>query len=281
MDVTQENLCFSNHKPFVLIGGMNVLESESMAFEVCEHFVQVTKKLNIDYVFKASFDKANRSSVESFRGPGLSQGLSILSALKKEFNVPVITDVHCVEQVEPVAQVCDIIQIPAFLARQTDLIEAVAMQKNCLIHVKKPQFSSPGQMQHLVAKINHFGHHQVLLCERGTCFGYDNLVVDMLGFSEMKRTCQDIPLIFDVTHALQCRQPMGSTSNGRRQDVLTLAKAGIATGIAGLFLEAHPNPEEARCDGPCALPLTQLAPFLAQIKALDTFVKSLPALEIH
>lgn len=279
MDVHLGDICFSNQKPFVLIGGVNVLESRDLAFRVCEHFLTVTQKLGIDYVFKASFDKANRSSIHSFRGQSLDDSLTIFTALKKQFHVPIVTDVHTIEQVQPVASVCDVIQIPAFLARQTDLLHAAA-QTSCVLHVKKPQFSSPEQMTHVVEKINHFGHERVLLCERGSCFGYDNLVVDMLGIPVMKRACHDVPIVFDVTHALQCRQTGGMASGGRRQDALTLAKAGVATGLAGVFIEVHPDPEKALCDGPSALPLAKLEGFVQQLHALDNLVKSFPELSI-
>ena len=268
-----------NAAPFVLLGGVNVLESRDFALRVAEHYVEVCNKLGIPYVFKASFDKANRSSIHSFRGPGLDEGLSILAEVKSTFNVPVITDVHTPEQAEPTAQVCDIIQLPAFLARQTDLVAAMAAT-GAVINIKKPQFLSPAQMANIVEKFAECGNTRVMLCERGSNFGYDNLVVDMLGFGVMKQSCGNAPLIFDVTHALQCRDTGGAASGGRRGQVVELARSGMALGLAGLFLEAHPDPDKARCDGPSALPLAQLEPFLAQVKAVDDLVKSLPALEI-
>ncbi|HMW48262.1 MAG TPA: 3-deoxy-8-phosphooctulonate synthase [Cellvibrionaceae bacterium] len=270
----------ANHLPMVLFGGMNVLESRDMAMQVAEHYVQVTQKLGIPYVFKASFDKANRSSIHSYRGPGLDEGLKIFAEIKRTFGVPVITDVHEPHQAAAVAEVCDVIQLPAFLARQTDLVAAMAATK-AVINVKKPQFLSPGQMKNIVEKFRECGNEQVILCERGSCMGYDNLVVDMLGFRTMRECTGGLPVIFDVTHSLQCRDPMGAASGGRRQQVAELARAGIAVGLAGLFLEAHPDPDTARCDGPSALPLAQLEPFLAQLKAIDDLVKSLPALDIR
>jgi 2-dehydro-3-deoxyphosphooctonate aldolase (KDO 8-P synthase) len=270
----------ANHLPMVLFGGMNVLESRDMAMQVAEHYVQVTQKLGIPYVFKASFDKANRSSIHSFRGPGLDEGLKIFAEIKRTFGVPVITDVHEPHQAAAVAEVCDVIQLPAFLARQTDLVAAMAATK-AVINVKKPQFLSPGQMKNIVEKFRECGNEQVILCERGSCMGYDNLVVDMLGFRTMRECTGGLPVIFDVTHSLQCRDPMGAASGGRRQQVAELARAGMAVGLAGLFLEAHPDPDSARCDGPSALKLAQLEPFLAQIKAIDDLVKSLPALDIR
>jgi 2-dehydro-3-deoxyphosphooctonate aldolase (KDO 8-P synthase) len=268
-----------NDEPMTLFGGINVFESRDMAMRVAEAYVIVTEKLGIPYVFKASFDKANRSSIHSFRGPGLDEGLKIFAEIKSTFNVPVITDVHEVDQAAPVAEVCDVIQLPAFLARQTDLVAAMAAT-DAVINVKKPQFLSPGQMANIVDKFRECGNHKVILCERGTCMGYDNLVVDMLGFRTMKEVSGGSPLIFDVTHALQCRDPLGAASGGRRHQVAELGRAGIAVGIAGLFLEAHPNPDRAQCDGPSALPLDKLEPFLIQMKAFDDLVKSQPDLGI-
>ncbi|WP_028110453.1 3-deoxy-8-phosphooctulonate synthase [Ferrimonas futtsuensis] len=273
------NLEVANDKPFVLFGGMNVLESRDLAMQVAEHYVEVTSKLGIPYVFKASFDKANRSSIHSYRGPGMEEGLKIFQEIKEQFQVPVITDVHEIHQCVPVAEVADVIQLPAFLARQTDLVQAMA-ETGAVINVKKPQFLSPGQMKNIVDKFNECGNDKVILCERGSNFGYDNLVVDMLGFRTMKECSGGLPVIFDVTHALQCRDPLGAASGGRRHQTVELAKAGMATGLAGLFLEAHPDPDKARCDGPSALPLAVLEPFLAQMKALDDLIKSQPDLAI-
>lgn len=272
------DIAVANDLPFVLFGGMNVLESRDLAMKVCEHYVQVTQKLNIPHIFKASFDKANRSSVHSYRGPGLEEGMKIFQELKKEFGVKIITDVHTEEQCKPVAEVVDIIQLPAFLARQTDLIVAMA-KTGAVINVKKPQFVSPGQMGNIVEKFIEAGNDQVILCDRGSCFGYDNLVVDMLGFNVMKQVSKGAPVIFDVTHALQCRDPMGAASGGRRGQVTELARSGMAVGIAGLFLESHPDPVHAKCDGPSALPLAKLEPFLTQMKAIDDVVKSFPELD--
>lgn len=273
-------LTIANDLPFVLFGGMNVLESKDLALSIAEHYVKVTEKLGIPYVFKASFDKANRSSVHSYRGPGLEEGLRIFEAVKQEFGVPIITDVHEVHQAQPVAEVVDVIQLPAFLARQTDLVAAMA-KTGAVINVKKPQFLSPGQMKNIVEKFAECGNENIILCERGACMGYDNLVVDMLGFRTMKETTGGLPLIFDVTHSLQCRDPLGSASGGRRHQTAELARAGIAVGLAGLFLEAHPDPSKAKCDGPSALPLDKLEPFLIQMKAVDDLIKSLPELEIN
>lgn len=271
---------FANDQPMVLIGGINVLESAEMAMESAAEFARVCEQLALPYVFKGSFDKANRSSIHSFRGPGLEAGLKILADVKSAHNVPVLTDVHTSEQAAPVAEVCDILQLPAFLARQTDLVEAMA-RTGAAINIKKPQFLSPGQMANVVEKFRECGNDRLMVCERGSNFGYDNLVVDMLGFEVMREATSGCPLIFDVTHSLQRRDPGEAASGGRRDQVLKLAKAGAAVGIAGLFLEAHPNPDEALCDGPSALPLAQLEPFLEQVKAVDALVKSQPELAIH
>ncbi|HSX85641.1 MAG TPA: 3-deoxy-8-phosphooctulonate synthase [Cellvibrio sp.] len=272
-------LSVGNALPFVLFGGMNVLESRDMAMQVAEVYVNVTQKLGIPYVFKASFDKANRSSIHSYRGPGMEEGLKIFQEIKQTFDIPVITDVHEIYQCQPVAEVCDVIQLPAFLARQTDLVMAMA-KTNAVINIKKPQFLSPGQMKNIVEKFRECGNDKIILCDRGTNFGYDNLVVDMLGFRTMRDVSDNAPVIFDVTHSLQCRDPMGAASSGRRHQVAELARAGMAVGLAGLFLEAHPDPDNAKCDGPSALPLDKLEPFLAQMKALDDLVKQFPPLDI-
>lgn len=271
---------FANDQPMVLIGGINVLESKALAMDSAAEYTRVCEKLDIPYVFKASFDKANRSSIHSFRGPGMAGGLDILAEVKTAFNVPVLTDVHTPEQAKPVAEVCDILQLPAFLARQTDLVEAMA-KTGAAINIKKPQFLSPEQIGNVVAKFQECGNDRLMICERGSTFGYDNLVVDMLGFEVMRDISGGCPLIFDVTHALQRRDPGDTASGGRRAQVLKLAKAGMALGIAGLFLESHPDPDSALCDGPSALPLNQLEPFLQQVKAVDALVKAQPELTIQ
>lgn len=273
-------LKIANDLPFTLFGGMNVLESRDMAMQIAEHYVEVCGRLNIPYVFKASFDKANRSSIHSFRGPGMEEGLKIFQEVKDTFKIPVITDIHEIEQAVPVAEVCDVLQLPAFLARQTDLVAAMAAT-GAVINVKKPQFLSPPQMKNIVDKFAECGNDKIMLCERGSNFGYDNLVVDMLGFRTMKEVSGGAPIIFDVTHALQCRDPMGAASGGRRHQVAELGRSGMALGIGGLFLEAHPDPDNAKCDGPSALPLSVLEPFLTEMKAVDDLVKSLPPLDIQ
>lgn len=273
------NIQVGNDLPFVLFGGINVLESRELALEACDAYVTVTQELGIPYVFKASFDKANRSSIHSYRGPGLEEGMRLLREVKERFSVPVLTDVHEPWQAHAVAEVADVLQLPAFLARQTDLVTALA-RTGKVINIKKPQFLSPSQVSHIVEKFSEAGNDTVMVCDRGTCFGYDNLVVDMLGFSVMKTLSGNKPVIFDVTHALQQRDPMGAASGGRRAQVAELARAGMAVGLAGLFLEAHPDPDKALCDGPSALPLDQLKPFLQQMKAIDELVKGFAPLTI-
>ncbi|MBO4576469.1 MAG: 3-deoxy-8-phosphooctulonate synthase [Neisseriaceae bacterium] len=274
------NITIDNTQPFVLFGGVNVLEDLDSTLFACEQYVEITQKLGIPYVFKASFDKANRSSIHSYRGVGLENGLKIFRKVKESFGVPVITDVHEPYQCEPVAAVCDVLQLPAFLARQTDLVVAMA-KTGRVINIKKPQFLSPTQMKNIVEKFNEAGNNQLMLCERGSNFGYDNLVVDMLGFGVMKKTCHNIPLIFDVTHSLQTRDSGSRASGGRRSQVVDLAQAGMAVGLAGLFLEAHAEPDHAKCDGPSALPLHLLEPFLTRVKAVDDLVKSFAPLNVE
>ncbi len=273
--ITVADLQIANDKPFVLIGGMNVLESRDIALRVAEQFKRVTDKLKIPYVFKASFDKANRSSASSFRGPGLEEGLKLLLEIKTTFGVPVLTDIHEPNQAEPASEVVDILQLPAFLSRQTDLVVAMA-KTGVAINIKKAQYLAPQEMRHIVRKFEIAGNERLMLCERGSSFGYNNLVVDMLGFSVLKDFAY--PVVFDVTHSLQIPGGRVDSADGRRGDVANLARAGLAQGIAGLFLEAHPDPNSALCDGPCALPLHTLQPFLEQMQAVDELVKRLSPL---
>lgn len=271
-----DQVTFGNDLPFVLIGGMNVLESSDLAHEIAAHYVDVCGRLGIPYVFKASFDKANRSSIHSYRGPGLEAGLNILQDIKDRFKVPVLTDVHEPWQAAPVAEVADIIQLPAFLSRQTDLVAAMAQTK-AFINIKKAQFLAPQEMQHILRKFEEAGNNRLMLCERGSSFGYNNLVVDMLGFSVMKQF--RYPVMFDVTHSLQKPGGLSASADGRRADVTQLARAGLSQGLAALFLEAHPDPEKALCDGPCALPLARLEYFLLQMQAIDDLVKQFPDID--
>ena len=265
-----DQIAFANDRPFVLIGGMNAIENEALLLEVAAHFVEVTARLGIPFVFKASFDKANRSSIHSFRGPGMDKGLAALAAVKARFGVPILTDVHEPWQASPVAEVADVVQLPAFLARQTDLVAALAATGR-VVHVKKPQFLSPREMAHILAKFAECGNHRVLLCERGTSFGYNNLVVDMLGVDEMRALA---PVVFDVTHALQRPGGRADSADGRGPQATALARSAMALGLAGLFLEAHPDPARALCDGPSALPLAELETFLRQVQAIDCVVKA-------
>jgi 2-dehydro-3-deoxyphosphooctonate aldolase (KDO 8-P synthase) len=264
-----ERITFANDRPFVLIGGMNVIEDEATVIQVAEKFIEVTRDLGISFVFKASFDKANRSSIHSYRGPGMERGLQVLASVKERFGVPILTDVHEPFQAAPVAEVADILQLPAFLARQTDLVVALARTGRA-INVKKPQFLAPGEMKHIVDKCIEAGNDRVILCERGTSFGYNNLIVDMLGMDLMKEMA---PVVFDATHALQTPGGRSDSAGGRRAQAAALARSGIAIGIAGLFLEAHPEPGKALCDGPSALPLHAVRPYLEQMKAIDDLVK--------
>ena len=271
------NFNIDNSEPMTLMGGMNVLESRDLAMEVAEKFKESTNNLNINYIFKGSFDKANRSSISSYRGPGLEEGLKILEEVSTTFDVPVITDIHEPLQAQTVSEICEVVQIPAFLARQTDLVSAAAKTKS-IIQFKKPQFLSAQEMSNVVEKCIAAGNENITLCERGNTFGYNNLVVDTLNFQILKKLSK--PVIFDVTHSLQLPGGLGTVTGGRREYVLSLAKAGISQSIAGLFLEAHPNPDEAKCDGPCALPLSSLNDFLKQIKDLDDFIKDQKDIEI-
>ena len=276
--ITVGKLKISNDLPFTLFGGMNVLESRELALEVASTYKEITDRLAIPFVFKASFDKANRSSVSSFRGPGLEKGCEILAEIKETFDVPVISDIHEPFQAKPAAEVVDVLQLPAFLCRQTDLVVALA-ETGRPINVKKAQFLAAHEMGHIVRKFEEAGNKQILLCERGSSFGYNNLVVDPLNFGIMKRT--GCPVVFDVTHSLQIPGGRSDSAGGRRQAVFELMLAGMSQRIGGLFLESHPNPAEAKCDGPCALPLDKLELFLAQAKAMDDLVKNLPEIEVE
>ena len=270
-EIKLRDFTIGNDENLSLMGGMNVLESRDLAMNVAEEFVKASEDLNINYIFKGSYDKANRSSINSFRGPGLEEGLKILQEIRDTFNIPVITDIHEPDQAKPVSEICEIVQIPAFLARQTDLVTAAA-KTNSIIQFKKPQFLSAPEMKNTIEKCISAGNDKITLCERGNSFGYNNLIVDTLNFQILKNLSK--PVIFDVTHSLQLPGGLGNAAGGRREFLLSLAKAGISQGIAGLFLEAHPNPDEAKCDGPCALKLDMVKPFLKQIKELDDFVKS-------
>lgn len=276
--ISLNGFTIANNQPFVLFGGMNVLENRELAMEIASAYIEACRKLDIPYVFKASFDKANRSSLLSFRGPGLKQGLQWLADIKEKYRIPIITDVHEPHQAAPAAEVADILQLPAFLSRQTDLVSAIA-RTGAVINIKKAQFLAPHEMRHIIRKCLEAGNNKIILCERGSAFGYNNLVVDMLGFDTMKQ--MDVPVFFDVTHSLQQPGARSDSAGGRREQIVTLARAGMAVGLAGLFLEAHPDPEQAKCDGPCALRLNQLEPFLSQLKQIDRLVKGFAELNTH
>ena len=267
----------SNEAPFVLFGGLNVLEDADMVLQVADHFAEVCARLKIPWVFKASFDKANRTSIDSWRGPGLEQGLKLLESVGQHCDVALMTDIHEPDQAQPVAEVANVLQIPAFLCRQTDLLIAAA-RTGAVINIKKAQFLAAEDMRHPLQKCINSGNHQVLLCERGTMFGYHNLVVDMLGLDSLKQI--GAPVLFDVTHALQ--RPgagaSGAHADGRAEQILPLAQSAMIQGLAGLFIETHPEPAKARCDGPCALALHQLEPFLEQMQRIDRLAKVLPPL---
>ena len=276
-EVKVENISLSNESNFILIAGLNVLEDKGIVKEVVEELKKVTKELDIPFIFKASYDKANRSSIDSYRGPGLDKGLEMLAKIKSEYSVPLISDVHSAEEVSKAKEVLDILQIPAFLCRQTDLISSVA-ESGLPVNVKKGQFLSPAEVRNIIIKFEHFNNKNILICERGTTFGYNNLVVDMLGLAELKKF--EYPVIFDVTHSLQKPGGEGKSTSGRRSLALDLARAATSIGIAGLFLETHPDPDKAKCDGPCALPLKNLNGFLDQINNIDRLVKTFPKVEI-
>lgn len=269
----------ANHLPFTVFGGLNVLENESITLKAVDVYKTITDRLGIPFVFKASFDKANRSSVKGFRGVGMDEGLKIFRKVKAEFGVPIITDVHERDQCQPVADVVDVIQLPAFLARQTDLVEAMA-KTGAVINIKKPQFMSPFQINNVVDKFTECGNNNVIICERGHCFGYDNLIVDPMAFGVMKDMTGGVPIICDTVHASQMRLPGSEASGGRRALVPDLTRAVLAIGIAGIFIEAYEDPDKAKCDGPSALPFDKLDEFLAQAKAIDDLVKSINLVQI-
>ena len=269
-EVQLKNRKISNRDPAIFIAGMNVIESEELCISIAEELKNVCERNNVDFIFKASFDKANRSSIDSFRGPGIDQGLKILKTVKDEFNVPIISDIHEPSQAETAAEVLDVIQIPAFLSRQTDLIKA-ACETEKVINVKKAQFLSPAQMMNIIEKCNHFGNENILLCERGSIFGYDNLIVDFLGIDEIKKIA---PTILDITHSLQLPGGKGKSADGRSSQAKVLGTAAAAIGLAGFFIEVHPSPENALCDGASATRLSEFESLLLELKKFDELSKS-------
>ncbi|MBP7817711.1 MAG: 3-deoxy-8-phosphooctulonate synthase [Phenylobacterium sp.] len=268
------NISIGDGQPLVVIAGLNVLEDIELARDTARHLKQVTRELGLPYVFKASFDKANRSSIHSYRGPGITEGLKMLKAIKDEFDLPIATDLHELDQVEPVAAIADLVQIPAFLCRQTDLVVAAARATQAaggLLHVKKGQFLAPWDCRNILDKIKEaIGEDLVILCERGVSFGYNNLVVDMLGIEEMKQL--GAPVTIDATHAVQLPganpKSNGASTGGRREGVPIIAKAAVAAGADGVFLEFHHDPDKALCDGPSCLPLDSAEGLLKTLKAL-------------
>ena len=271
MKINFKNIEISNSSPIIIIAGLNVFEDLTMASQVASDLKKITDRLGLPFIFKASFDKANRSSVDSYRGPGLKQGIKFFSEIKKTFDIPIITDVHEIGQVEKISEVADIIQIPAFLCRQTDLIKA-ACETKLPLNIKKGQFLSPGQMLNIINKCHAFDNKNIILCERGSSFGYNNLIVDFLGISELKNFKK--PVILDVTHSLQIPGGQGNAADGRSSQALDLALAGTAIGLAGLFIEVHPDPKKALCDGPSATRLDEIENILSKIKSIDNIVKS-------
>ena len=259
-----------NKAPLFCIAGPCAIEGRSQALEVAAALKEIFAKVGMPFVYKSSFDKANRSSGNSYRGVGMAEGLSILAEVREKVGVPVLTDVHLPEQAKPVAEVVDMLQTPAFLCRQTDLIEAVAATGKP-VNIKKGQFLTPWEMKNVLAKAKATGNERICLCERGTSFGYGNLVVDMRGFEIMKRS--GAPVIFDATHSVQLPGALGSCSGGQREFVPVLARAAVAVGVAGIFVEVHPDPDKAPCDGPNMLALKDLPKLLKELKAFDHLAK--------
>jgi 2-dehydro-3-deoxyphosphooctonate aldolase (KDO 8-P synthase) len=267
------NFTVGNDRPFFLISGPDVIESEALVMEVAGMMREITARLSIPYIFKASFDKANRSSRSSFRGHGMEAGLKILEKVKRELQLPVLTDVHEDTPLNEVAAVVDVLQTPAFLCRQTNFIVNACSQGRP-VNIKKGQFLSPLEVQNVVDKARSTGNQQIMMCERGFSFGYNNLVADMRSLAVMRGT--GVPVVFDATHSVQLPGGQGDSSGGQRQFVPVLARAAIASGIAGIFMETHPRPDEALCDGPISWPTGRMASLLTTLKELDTTVKSRP-----
>ena len=269
-EISLGSLRLGGGNPLFLIAGPCVIESETHTLMMAERVAKIAADAGVPYIFKASYDKANRSSLKAFRGPGLKEGLRILRKIKSELKLPILTDIHDVSQAEPVAEVCDVLQIPAFLARQTDLLIA-AGKTGRVINLKKGQFLSPWDMANVAEKVASTGNTKITLTERGTSFGYQNLVVDMRSFPIMQRT--GYPVVYDVTHSVQLPGGQGNSSGGQPQFIEPLARAGVAAGVDGIFLETHDNPAAARSDGPNALPLADLTALLLKLKGLNTVVR--------
>jgi 2-dehydro-3-deoxyphosphooctonate aldolase (KDO 8-P synthase) len=270
------NYQIASDGPLFLIGGPCVIESETLCLNTAEKLKRITESLDIPYIFKASFEKANRTSADSFRGPGLEKGLRILERIRDDLDVPVLTDVHEDTPVDEVASVVDVVQTPAFLVRQTRFIERVATAGRP-VNIKKGQFQAPWDMQNVVDKYRHFGNHQLMLCDRGTSFGYNTLISDMRGLSIMRET--GCPVVFDATHSVQEPGGNGSCSGGKRAMIPVIARAAVAAGVSGIFMEIHPNPDEALCDGPNSWPLDKVAELLKVLKDIDSLLKATPFVE--
>jgi len=267
-----DDLTLGEGKPLFFIAGPCVIESERHAMKMADRLSAAARNLGVPYIFKASYDKANRTSLDSYRGPGLQRGLEILARIKEKFGVPVLTDVHDVSQVGPAAEVCDIIQIPAFLSRQTDLLLA-AGRSRAGVNIKKGQFLSPWEFRHAIDKVASAGNHRIIATERGTSFGYNNLVVDMRALAVMKG--YGYPVVLDVTHSLQLPGGEGTRSGGQPQFIETLARAGVAAGVDGIFMEVHDNPPKALSDGPNALHLRRFRQLVERLRDLGEFVREL------
>jgi 2-dehydro-3-deoxyphosphooctonate aldolase (KDO 8-P synthase) len=267
-----DKVIFGNNRPFVLLAGPCAIESEDRVLRIAEKVKEITEKLGIPYVFKSSYDKANRSSIESFRGPGLEEGLRILQKVKDQFNLPVISDIHTIDQAKAAAEVLDIMQIPAFLSRQTDLVVA-AGKTGRVINVKKGQFLAPWDIEQVVKKIESTGNEKILLTERGVSFGYNNLVVDMRSFPIMRDT--GYPVVFDATHSVQLPGGAGDSSAGERKFVPYLTRAAVGAGVDALFMEVHDEPSKALCDGPNMVRLEDLEELLSKAKTIDEIVKDI------
>lgn len=270
MDIKLKNKKISNENPFFLIAGPCVIENEKMIMETAEYMKKVTDELDIFYVFKSSYDKANRSSINSFRGPGIEKGLRILEKVKKRFDLPILTDVHSPKQAKIAADIVDIIQIPAFLSRQTDLL-VTAAKTGKIINIKKGQFLAPWDMEKVIEKVESVNNKKIILTERGACFGYNNLVSDLTSLVIMKNL--KYPVVFDSTHSVQRPGGLGDRSGGNREMAYPLSKAALSIGISGLFMEVHPNPEEAKSDGPNMLFLKDIKEILLNLNKIDTLIK--------
>ncbi len=270
-EITVGNITIGGNRPLVLIAGPCVIENETATLRCAERLLSITAAVNIPLIFKASYDKANRTSLTSYRGPGIAEGLRILGKVRSAFGVPVLSDIHGLEQVAPAAEVLDVLQIPAFLCRQTDLVVAAA-QTGKVLNIKKGQFLAPWDMENVTGKAVAAGNDQLILTERGVSFGYNNLVSDMRSLPILRRT--GFPVVFDATHSVQLPGGQGGSSGGQREFVEYLARAAVATGIDGVFMEVHEEPEKALCDGPNSVRLADLAELLKKLQAIDAIVKS-------